>query len=145
MATTFEQIYERAVFKITDYSFLTIEQDVKEGVLLRYLLSAITDFKYACTKTDITDYDIEAQCFNVDLDDEQIEILSLGIAYYWLSAKALNSQLLKNIIHSSDYTSYSPANLLNQVQALRDSVGAEYRGKINTYSYRYGSIATLKT
>lgn len=144
MATKFSEIYERAIFKITDYGFLNAASDyLKTTALQKYLLSAAVDFQHSC-RVDLTDYDKVGEQFNNDLDDEIIEILSIGIAYHWLSAKALNSELLRNIVHKSDYNSYSPANLLKEVQALRESIRAEYTGKINTYSFRYGNIDTLK-
>lgn len=143
MPTKFSEVYERAIFKFTDYSFLTAITDFKEAVLQKYLLSAITDFQYACT-VDITKYDKELEQFDEELDNEMIEILSLGVAFYWLTAQAMNRELLKNRIHNSDYTSYSPANLLKEIQSLRDEMGKEYRGEINTYSFRHGGIETLK-
>lgn len=143
MPTKFSEIYERAIFKFTDYSFLTAITDFKEGVLQKYLLSSIVDFQHVCA-VDITKYDLRLEEFENELDSEIIEILSLGIAFHWLSAQALNRELLKNRIYNSDYTSYSPANLLKEVQTLRDTIEGEYRGKINEYSFRHGSIETLK-
>lgn len=144
MPTKFSTIYERAVFKFTDYSFLTALPDHKEGMMQQYLLSAISDFQPKCTTADLLKYDLETEEFEDDLDEESKEILALGIAFYWLSGRAINRELLKNRIYNSDYTSYSPANLLKEVQTLRDSVGKEYRGKMNLYSFRHGNIETLK-
>ena len=145
MATKFSEIYERAIFKITDYAVLNSDNEqMKKAVLQKYLLSAVVDFQHSC-RIDLLDYDKEAEQFNNDLDDEIKEILATGVAYHWLSAKVMNSELLRNIIHKSDYTSYSPANLLKVAQSVRDSIRTEYTGKINTYSFRYGNIDTLKT
>ena len=144
MPTKFEEIYGRALFKFTDYSFLNpCCTDMKEAVLQKYLLSSIVDFQHSC-KENLNDYDLEKEQFNVELDNEIIEILSLGIPFHWLSAQALNRQHLKNMIHNKDYTSYSPANLLKEIRTLRDEIEKEYRGRINTYSFRYGSFDTLK-
>lgn len=143
MPTSFEEIYGRAVFKFTDYSFVDTCRDFKEAVLQQYLLSSIVDFQHSC-KYNLNDYDLKQDRFNVELGNEEIEILALGIAFHWLSAQALNRQNLKNMIHNKDYTSYSPANLLKEIRTLRDEIEKEYRGKINTYSFRYGSFDTLK-
>lgn len=143
MPTKFAGIYERALFKFTDYSFLNIENEIKDVALQNYLLSAISDFQHSC-KVDLNDYDLEAKQFNVELGNEEIEILSIGITFYWLNAKVLNAQHLKNIIHNKDYTSYSPANLLNAMISLRDEIESDYKGRINLYSIRNSSIDTLK-
>ena len=144
MPTSFSSIYDRAVFKFTDYTFLTTAADIKKDVLWRYLQSAIVDFTPIYQENGLT-YDVEKQEFDADLPDEVQEILALGIAYYWLSGQVLTRSLLKNILHNKDYTSYSPANLLKEVQSLKDGLGNEYRGKINTYSVRHGNIQELKT
>ena len=144
MPTSFSSIYDRAVFKFTDYTFLTTAADIKKDVLWRYLQSAIVDFTPIYQENGLA-YDAEKQEFDADLPDEVQEILALGIAYYWLSGQVLTRSLLKNILHNKDYTSYSPANLLKEVQSLKDGLGNEYRGKINTYSVRHGNIQELKT
>lgn len=143
MPTKFSEIYERAIFKFTDYSFLNEITDFKEALLQKYLLAAVADFRHSCT-VDLNDYDLELEQFNTELDNEIIEILSWGIAYYWISAKALNSELLRNTIHNKDYTSYSPANLLKEIQSLRGVVEQEFRGRVRTYSFRHSDIDTWK-
>lgn len=156
MPTQFSVIYERAMYKFTDYSFLngggsyqrsqsiSAADQARERALQNYLLSAIVDVQHGCN-VDLSGYDLENKRFNTELDNELIEILAVGVAYYWISAKTLNSELLKNRIHNSDYKSYSPGNLLDIITELRDKFGIEFRGKINTYSVRNGNIDKLKT
>jgi len=143
MPTRFKEVYDRAVFRFTDYSFASVIPDFKEAVLQRYLLSVIVDFRHSAA-ADLTDYSLALGQFNNDLGDEIIEILALGVAYYWLSAKTLNSELLRNILHNKDYNTYSPANLLKEIQTLRNAVKQEYQGKIRAYSFRNGSVKDLK-
>lgn len=143
MATPFTDIYARAIFRFADYEFLKQDIETREGVLEKYLISAKTEFQRVC-KTDLGDYDIELKQFNQDLDDEVIEILSLGIAFYWLSYKALNSELLKNVLNSKDYYYYSPANLLKEVQTLRKTLRDEFNSKMRQHSYNDNTISTLK-
>lgn len=143
MATPFKDIYERAIFRFADYEFLKQDIEIREGVLEKYLISAKTEFQRVC-KVDLGNYDLEQKQFNESLDDEIIEILSLGIAFYWLSYKALNSELLKNVLNSKDYYYYSPANLLKEVQTLRKTLRNEFSSKMRQYSYNDNTIDTLK-
>lgn len=151
MATPFTDIYDRAIFRFADYDFLSLselggyKQDIqtREDVLERYLISAKTDFSRVC-KVDLTDCDMEAKQFNADLDDEIIEILALGISFYWLSYKALDSKALKNVLNSKDYYYYSPANLLKEVQELRNTIRSEFQSKMRRYSYNDNELETLK-
>lgn len=144
MATPFTDIYARAIFRFADYEFLKQDIETREGVLEKYLISAKTEFQRVC-KTDLGDYDLELKQFNQTLDDEIVEILSLGIAFYWLSYKALNSELLKNVLNSKDYYYYSPANLLKEVQTLRKTLRNEFNSKMRQHSYNNNSISTLKS
>ena len=143
MATPFTDIYARAVFRFADYEFLKQDIDTREGVLERHLFSAKTDFQRIC-KADLGSYDMELRQFNETLDDEVIEILSLGVAFYWLSYKSLNSELLKNVLNSKDYYYYSPANLLKEIQTLRKTLRDEFNRKMRKYSYNDTDISNLK-
>lgn len=143
MATKFSEIYNRAMFRFTDYGFLNIYTDKRDEIMRNFLMSAIVDFKTACLM-DITNYDTENETFNVEVGIEEQEILALGVAYYWISQKALNTELLHNTMTRKDYTTYSPANLLDRITSLRDSMKSEYRAKINEYSYRNGSLDKIK-
>lgn len=144
MPTKFSKIYERAVFKFTDDTFLNTETEIKESVLRKYLISAAMDFQHCCSNYDLTKYDLELEEFEEELSDEVIEILTLGIAYYWYKARTFDTKLLKNLIHKSDYTSYSPANLLTSMRNLMEITQQEYVGKMRDYSYRYGDMKNLK-
>lgn len=142
MATPFSDIYDRAIFRFTDYNFLKQDIQTREEVLERFLVSAKTDFARIC-KVDLSDCDFSTKRFNQDLDDETIEILSLGIAYYWLSYKALDSKALKNVLNSKDYYYYSPANLLKEVQTLRKTVRNEFNSRMRKYSYAHGDLGSV--
>ena len=144
MATPFSDIYARAIFRFADYDFLKQTIRDREGVLEQYLVSAKTDFGRIC-KFDLNDCDMSAKQFNADLGDEEIEILASGIAFYWLSYKAMNSELLKNLLNSKDYYYHSPENLLKEVQTLRKTIRAEFLSRMRKYSYNDNTIETLKS
>mgnify|MGYP004689676547 CR=1 FL=1 len=144
MATPFTDIYTRAIFKFADYKFLEQDPEIREGVLEKYLISAKTEFQRLC-KIDLDDYDLNVKQFNSNLTDEEIEILALGVAFYWLSYKTLNSELLKNVLNSKDYYYYSPANLLKEIQTLRKTLRNEFDSRMRKYSYLDNTLSTLKT
>lgn len=143
MATPFSKIYDRAVFRFSDYDFLKFTEEDYESILEKYLKMAESDFVNTCL-FDLKNKDEENKEYIEDLDDESIEILALGIAYYWLSRKVINSDLLKNNMSTKDYTFFSPANLLREMTVLRDDVKKEFKQKIIDYSYTHGNISDLK-
>ena len=69
MATPFNEIYGRAIFRFTEHKFLKQDIQAREDVLENYLVSAKTDFLRIC-KIDLSDCDFEQKQFNDDLDDE---------------------------------------------------------------------------
>ena len=143
MGTNFSEIYEKAIFKITAYDLLKNTQAMREAVLEKYLDSARVDFQPVCD-VDLSKRDTENKCFDGELSDEIQEILALGIAFYWLSAKAIRSDLLKNSIWHKDYTAFSPANLLKEIQELRKELKKEFKSRIREYGYRNSGLENLK-
>lgn len=143
MATPFEDVYERAIFRFADAKFLQQDLEAREDILEKYLLSALTDFQHV-SKVDISDYDLVTKQFNQTLGDDEIEILSLGLSFYWLSFKALDSELLKNVLNSKDYYYYSPGNLLKEVQTLRKTLYTEYWSAMRRYSFYGQDIGTVR-
>lgn len=142
IVTKFSDIYNKAMFRFADYGFLNLGEEQRDEIMQTYLMSAIADFNNSCATG--VDYNSEDKQFSDDLDEEVQEIIALGVAYYWLSSKVLNSDLLRNIMYRGDFKAYSPANLLKEMKELRDLLRKEFRGKINEYSYINGKLNTLK-
>ena len=139
MGTRFSEIYERAAFRFSDYSFMALDYETRGKVLRMYLFSAIADFQNSC-KSDLSKYDLTSEAFENELNDEIQEILALCVAFYWLSAKTLSSDLFKNVLHNKDYTTYSSANLLIEMHALRSTLKSEFYSKIRLYSIRHNEF-----
>lgn len=144
MSTKYSEIYNRAMFRFTDYGFLDIYADKRDKIMRKYLMQAQVDFKPYC-QVDLEDYNDDEEQFNQTLGNEEQEILALGVAYNWLSSKAISSELLHNTMIRKDYNSYSPANLLKEITTLRSVLGQEYQGMMKEYSYRYSNLDKLKT
>lgn len=143
MSTPFTEIYSRALYRFKDYNFLSFDPDTTEDVLYHHLMSAQSDFEGTC-RYDLSDRDELSKRYNQSLDNKSIEILSLGVAYYWLSSKTLDSDLLKNNLSTADYSQYSPAMILDKINTLRTDILREFERKIIKYSYSNGDIASWK-
>ncbi|MFA5625812.1 MAG: hypothetical protein WC966_12320 [Bradymonadales bacterium] len=115
-----------------------------------YLLSAVVDFQHSC-KTPLTYSEVTTEspdgaikyAFDADLQNEEVEILATGMAFHWLSSKVTASEHLKNVMHNSDYKSFSQGAMLKELKELRAQVRSEYDSKIKTYSFRYSDLANL--
>ena len=143
MATPYSVIHARAIAKISDYDILKFDVSTREAMLYDYLLSAQVEFQRLC-KVDLSDKDDILAQYNADLDEEIIEILATGEAYYWLCPKVLNTENLYNVLNTKDFSMYSPANLLKELQDLRDMFWKDFKRKMYEYTYRTADIAGLK-
>ena len=140
MATPYEELYERALFKVKDLKLGSMDESERRYVLKRYLDSAVADFNAKCEK-DLDDRDELVEEFVEDLTNDEKEILALGMAYYWLSAQIMDRSLLKNKISTKDYQYFSPANLMREINEMRTDVRKEYRHRIAEYTYDHGDLS----
>lgn len=111
MATRYKDIYDCFLGKISDYDFIQFDEFTQFSLLYGYLKSAIADFEDVCKK-DLEDRDDEMGQFNVNLNAKEIEILATGMVVHWLEPRVLNTDNLRNVLNTKDYSSFSPANLL---------------------------------
>lgn len=135
-------IYDRAIFRFSDYDFMRMDIQSREDVLERYLMSTIGDLTVIIP--DTMQHDKYEKEFAEDLDDEVIELLALGVDYYWFSSKVQNSELLRNSLSTKDFTYFSPANLMRELRNVRNDLKAEYKSAVTIYSYNHGDFDALK-
>lgn len=140
--TSFEEIYERALTRFKDYTWLKYSDEDKAYLLRNYLRMAQSDFGPVCLE-DLKDYSDESGSFNFVLSNEVINILAVGVSYYWLDARIMSSENLRNYMSTKDYTYFSPANLLREMTALKESAWKEYQRRITMYGYFKANISTL--
>mgnify|MGYP006988826798 CR=1 FL=1 len=141
MATTFMDIYDRAIFRFMDYDFMRLDAQDREDVLDRYLLSTIGDISVIIP--ELMEFNRDTKTFTADLDNETIELLALGVDYYWFSAKVQNSELLRNSMSTKDFTYFSPANLMRELRNVRNDLKNEYKSMVTIYSYNHGDFTQL--
>ncbi|MGG4105154.1 hypothetical protein AAXB25_14655 [Paenibacillus lautus] len=136
MATPLAEVYDFFLTKVTDYSFLSLnETGDLESVLYKHLRSAIVRFTSA-TK-DLT-VDTKAQEFTVTLDDFEKEILATLMSISYVSGKITHIKNLEQVLSDKEYKIYSTANHLGQLVALRKEMNLEASNLMIAYSYRAG-------
>lgn len=134
--TSYDEIYERFLSKIEDYSLLkeiSTDIDYAKSLMLDYLKAAIPKFDYIdrerLRRDDVT------QTFSVELTDKEQEILSTFMVVSYLSPKILRDEALEQRLGSKDYTTYSPAKLIEQIRALRVDFENEANNLMTMYYY----------
>ena len=133
MATTFETIYNTALRKLEDFDLANMPEQDLEDTLHGYLISAIAQFRKC--KNDLKDRDEEAKQFNVDLEDEEIEILGIMVARQSLQPYVNSSLLAKQIVGGKEENWYSQASHLSQLQARDASLKIEAQKLSRDYTY----------
>lgn len=140
--TSFSEVFERAMFRFRDKSFMRLNTADREHILMNHMFAAVSDFQRVC-KIDLP-YDIETMCFNVKLGHEEIDILALGVATYWLKSRAHDEDVLHNRLYTKDYNFFSPANLLREINNLLKITEDEFRKRLVEYSYMHSDLANIE-
>lgn len=142
MSTPYSAIHEVAIRKFSDYGLLDFQPSDRENILTGFLKSAVVDFQRLC-QVDLSDRDDKIAQFNQDLDDEVIEILATGEAYYWVKPFVSNNENFYNLMNAGDYSFFSPANLLSKLIEIHGQLEKEFKHKMIVYSYRVADISGL--
>lgn len=131
--TSYELIYDRFLSKITDYDLAQLADDQLSSSLLKFLKSAISDFKYTNKKLDNRD-DFN-QRFNFALTDLEQEILAKYMIVHWITPEILRLENIRQTLGSRDFTTYSNANMLDKLTNLKKSLINEADQDLIYYYY----------
>lgn len=134
MPTSYERIYENLLPKFRSYEIPIMTEEEVKDYLHDYLIPAISRF-HVCRK-DLNDRDDILERFNCELSDIELEILSnYCLLEYIDSTYVRTSLLLKVNLSSTDFNSYSPANMLEKLMAMRSKYLAENEGLLSRYAW----------
>lgn len=135
MATSYNTVYNRALQKFTDYEFANLPERDMEEMLHDWLLSAIAKFRQC--KNDLSDRDEELRQFNIDLEDEEIEILGIMVAREWLQPQLQSSLLTKQIFGGKEENYFSQSQHIKELIDLDSRLKTEAQKLSRDYSYNH--------
>lgn len=128
--TTLQDVYDSFLSKITDYDYLKLsEEDLNEELAMK-LKSAIAKFIIA---DDIKINEMTEQ-FNRELSYLEIEILAYGMVLSWVEPLVNNVETMKQRLSSKDFSVYSQAKHLAELNEVRIRANKEFNYWINRYS-----------
>lgn len=133
MATAYEPIYNRALAKIQDFELANLSDRDIEEMLHGWLMSAIAKFRQC--KNDLKDRDEELRQFNVDLEDEEIEILAIMIVREWLYPQVHSTLLTRQIFSGKEQNYYSQAAHVKELMDMDNSLRIEAQKLMRDYTY----------
>lgn len=143
MATPYTAIYDNLLPKFRSYEIPLMTADEVKEYLHDFIIPAITRF-HICRK-NLNDRDDVLGQFNQDLSDTEIEIISnFALIEYLDSTYVRTASLLKVNLSSSDFNSYSPANMLDKLMNMRDAYRKENEMILSRYSWLDNAATTDK-
>ena len=143
MATPYTAIYDNLLPKFRSYEIPLMTADEVKEYLHDFIIPAITRF-HICRK-NLNDRDDVLGQFNLDLSDTEIEIISnFALIEYLDSTYVRTASLLKVNLSSSDFNSYSPANMLDKLMNMRDAYRKENEMILSRYSWLDNAATTDK-
>ena len=141
--TTYDLVYSRFKDKITDPDLLVYADDLQKEILFNLMSVACLKFNRLC-KLDLQDRDESVMTFNIDIDDESIDIINELMVEIWLKPYLNNAENLRNRLNTKDFESISPANLLNAIKSTYLLTHQLSKSAMNAYSFIHGDIENLK-
>lgn len=134
MYTPYQTLYDRVLIKFRDWDIPRMsEEDVKE-YLHDYLVPAIAKF-HVCRK-DLNDRDDIVERFNCELSEVEIDIISNYMLIEYLDSTYIRTpSLLKASMGSTDFKTYSSANMLDKLIAMRKAYVAENESLVMRYAW----------
>lgn len=116
--TPFSAVYDCFLSKVTDDMYMELTVEETEGLLQDFLLNAIPYFEFP--RKNIADYSIDNEEFNVELDQEEINILATYMAVEWLGQQLVIIDNVRQKYSGTDFKFTSQANHMGQVSKLVD-------------------------
>jgi len=134
MATPYQTLDNVMLAKLTNYDYLQYTEEEVYDMLSTYLDSACIKFR-VCHQ-DLNDRNDAYREFNITLTPTEIDILTNLMVIEYMTANYVNTpSLLKSQMPSKDFSSFSPANQLREIMAVRDTLTKEVGQKMTLYSY----------
>ena len=145
MVVSYERVIEEFLQKVTEFRLLELPASTRDRIVRGYMISAISDFAKKC-REPLAGYDDDEQTITMqnEIDeDEFANIISEGMVYYWFKQHMNNQENLANLLNTTDFSSYSPAELLKQVKASYDQCRKNFTNLLREYTYEHGDLTDL--
>ena len=134
MYTPYESLYDRVLIKFRDWDIPQMSEEEVKELLHDYLVPAIAKF-HVCRK-DLNDRDDIIERFNCELSEIEMDIISNYMLIEYLDSTYIRTPaLLKVALGSSDFKSYSSANMLEKLMAMRKAYVSENESLIARYAW----------
>lgn len=131
--TPYDIVYERFLNRVEDFDLANLPSDDLREMCHGWMVSAVAKFRKC--KNNLKERDDELAQFNVDLEDEEVEILAIMMCREWLNQQ-LNSVLLtRQMLSGKESKFFSQAAHLSELQALDERLKIEAQKLSRDYTF----------
>ena len=137
MSVPYDKFTEAFLAKITEYDFVNMKDFERNNLIDGYMKRAIAAFRH------INPYDLSSTAddnireFNVDIPaeeiDELVDIISEGMLAQWMKPYTYKQENLEMALNTRDFTTYSPAELLNRISSAYVKVQKDFVSMMREY------------
>lgn len=146
LATSYEVFINAFLKKVTEYDFITLDEEIRDDIVISFLKHACARFNYACNY-NLYDFNDETREFNFDISEEDIDdmvdIISEGMIVQWMKPYVYKAENYENVLNTADYETYSPAELLYRITETYKMLKNDFSNLVKNYSYEHGDLTTL--
>lgn len=117
MATSFNKVYKCFYSKITDDMYMELDKVQTDALLQELLINALPWFEFP--RVDINNYDLDGECFNITLSNEEINIIATYMMQAWFDQQLASVENVRMKYSGSDFKFTSQANHMSKLLALK--------------------------
>lgn len=132
--------------KVEEYKFIKLPEENRTQTVDGYMKRACSQFKRIC-KYDITNGDDNVREFPINIPAEDIDeiadIISEGMLVQWMKPYVYKQENYENMLNTTDYSGYSPAELLNRITGAYKMCKKDFSNMMKEYSYNHGDLSDL--
>lgn len=132
--------------KVTEYDFIKLDDYDRNSVVDGYMKRACAQFNKICKYDLVTGDDAlrELQATIPDDEiDEIVDIVSEGMMVQWMKPYFYRADNLENVLNTSDFSQYSPAELLYRITNAYNTSKRDFTNMMREYSYNHGDLSDL--
>lgn len=146
MSVSYDIFTSMFLEKIEEYRFIALPEGDRIQIIDGYMKRACAQFKKIC-KYNIATGNDDIREFPIDIPSEDIDeiadIISEGMLVQWMKPYVYKQENLENMLNTTDFSGYSPAELLHRVTASYEMCKKDFSNMMKDYSYNHGDLSDL--
>lgn len=140
--TSFDEIFELFLSKITEYDLSQLSDDLMEEELISILKSAYIKLGSNISNNIVIDYSSKTLS-NPDNKTNSLTPIEINILVFWMLDEWVepfvnNEEVLKMGLASQDYKELSRANMLDKITKAKNDIKKEALRYTHIYGFRKG-------